>query len=214
MDLEWIEFGTLTDLTQHVRTPTYKRDTKGNVLDLCLTTPRVVTHSCEVLQRAANPVFDHYPVVTKIQSVKILPKKLMTRYKETDESWAKYQERIFHIPVKRIIASPPTTKEEFEAVCVELNDSVMSIYKDTTPTYTVKVHERNPWLTRQVKREINSLRTLNSNAQSERCARKRKSMFQRLKIHRQRTPKKNCQKLQERFQVFLQDARWLQATNT
>ena len=211
LEKEWLDMARLANLTQHVTDPTYRQT--GSTLDLVLTTPGVTMHNCLVKPHDVDPVFDHFPVIAELQSAPIIKNMKRLHYKESPETWQVFKDALFYMPVKRILDSPPTTKQELEDTCIELVDAIMHNYKTATPSYIHTTNGKHPWMTNMIRKQMNSIRTLNRNAKNEPCRPRRQSMYQRLAMRRKRlaitiknTQKeyqkniiKNCNKNSKRF---------------
>ena len=170
----------------------YKGSTKGSAdhtakettLDLALTTPRIQVHSCRACPDDVDPTFDHYPVIIDIQSAPVIKLAKQKRYKETEDSWEGFKFLMYHDPINRIINDPPKTKDGLDAVIQELVKAIMDAYETSTPSYMAVVNERHPWITKQLRKEMNSIHTLNRNAKKEKKQSKRRSMYERLSLRK------------------------------
>ena len=181
IEKEWLSMATLSDLTQLVHQTTYK--TSGSTLDLVLATPRVSIHGCHV-RTDVDPTFDHYPVVAEIGHAPTIKESKVLRYRETEDTWNQYKHAMYDIPVKHVVDNPAATKTELEEVCVSLVTTMREYYEACTPSYWKRINERHPWLTPGLRKEMNSVRTLNRNAKREKNRQRRDSMYASLKIRR------------------------------
>ena len=197
LDRDWLETIKTCELTQRVHQPTYKGSTaerasatsRGSTLDLVFTTPRLQVHECGVYEYDIDPTFDHHPVVTRIQTSPVIKPKKVKAYKETDCTWLLFRQQLYVAPINRILTEHPTTKAELDEAVDDLLTTLTTAYRDTTPSYMIDTKARHPWMTRQLKKEMNSVRTLNRNAKNEKKPSKRRSMYERLRLRKVRLRK-------------------------
>ena len=199
IEREWLSMAALSDLTQLVHQPTYRKS--NNTLDLVLAAPRLSIHGCWVVPDV-DPTFDHCPVVVELGHAPVLKETRTLKYKETEESWQQFKFFMKDIPTKEVLETQPTTKEDLEAACVSLVTSMRGYYEASTPSYWRKVNERNPWITNELRKEMNSVRTLNRNAKKERDRTKRESMYVKLKLRR-KTLQQNIHNAQRNHQKLI-----------
>ena len=191
IDNEWVHMMQTLNMTQQVRSPTHKGSTLlrqghtvGNTLDLVFTSSQILLQSCDVLPSEADPVFDHFPVMIGVKTSPNAPPRKVTKYIENDATWEEFKYKMHNHQVNEMLTNQPTTTDQLEQVCTDLAESIITSYRSSTPTKTHTVNNSLPWMTKTVKKALNSARTLNRNAKKETDPIKRRSMYARLKQRR------------------------------